>query len=64
MHQIIRLPKTTQIKHATFVYYTNIDLHTTRHLYLHSSVLASYDTLSNLEMDTEFKNLFVRLTIH
>ena len=34
------------------MYYTTIDLHTTRSLQSHSSVLGSYDTLSKLNMDT------------
>jgi hypothetical protein len=53
MNQIIRLTKTTLINNTPSgenIYYTNIDLHTTRNLYLHSSVLASYDTLSNFNM--------------
>jgi hypothetical protein len=63
MNQIIRLTKTTLIKHTPsgdFIYYTNIDLHTTIHLYLHSSVLGSYDTLSNFNMDTIIKTISVR----
>ena len=49
MNQIIRLTKSTLVKDTTdgeYMYYTNIGLHTTRNLYLHSSVLGSYDTLS------------------
>jgi hypothetical protein len=63
MNQIIRLTKTTSIKgtpSGDFSYYTNIDLHTTRNLYLHSSVLGSYDTLSNFNMDTTIKKISVR----
>jgi hypothetical protein len=55
MNQIIRLTNTTLITNTPSgenIYYTNIDLHTTRNLYLHSSVLGSYDTLSNFNMDT------------
>ena len=51
MSQSIRLTKSTIVKDSTdgeYIYYTNIDLHTTRNLYLHSSVLGSYDTLSTL----------------
>ena len=43
-----------------YIYYTTIALHTTRHLYLHSSVLGSYDTLSNFNMDTIIKRISVR----
>jgi hypothetical protein len=63
MTQIIRLTKTTLIKSTPsgdYIYYTNIDLHTTRNLYLHSSVLGSYDTLSNFNMDTIIKKISVR----
>jgi hypothetical protein len=63
MNQIIRLTKTTLINNKPLgenIYYTNIDLHTTRNLYLHSSVLASYDTLSNFNMDTIIKDKNVR----
>jgi hypothetical protein len=63
MNQIIRLTKTTLINNTPLgdnIYYTNIDVHTTRHLYLHSSNLASYDTLSNFNMDTILKKISVR----
>jgi hypothetical protein len=63
MNQIIRLTKTTLIKNTPsgdYIYYTNLDLHTTRNLYLHSSVLASYDTLSNFHMDTIIKKISVK----
>ena len=43
-----------------YIYYTNLDFHTARNLDLHSSVLASYDTLSNFIMDTIIKNKNVR----
>ena len=39
--------------------YTTLDLHTTGNLYSHSSVLASYDTLSSFNMDTSIKNMSV-----
>ena len=57
--QSIRLTKSTIIKDSTdgeYIYYTNIDLHTTRNLYLHSSVLGSYDTLYNFNIDTILQN--------
>ena len=63
MNQIIRLTKSTVIKDSVdgeFTYLTNIDLHTTRNLYLHSSTLGSYDTLSNFGMDTIIKKISVR----
>jgi hypothetical protein len=63
MNQIIRLTKTTLINYTPLgenIYYTNIDLHTTRNFYLHSSVLASYDTLSNFNMDTIILKISVR----
>jgi hypothetical protein len=67
MNQIIRLTKTTLIYNVPsgeHIYYTNIDLHTTRNLYLHSSVLASYDTLIKFNMDTILKKkVFVRTTM-
>ena len=59
MNQVIRWTTTTLIKVTPVwehIYYTNLELHTTRNLYLHSSVLASYDTLSNFNMDTIIKN--------
>ena len=59
MNQIVRLTKLTIVKDTTdgvYIYYTNTDLHTTRNLYLHSSVLGSSDTLSNFNMDTLIKN--------
>lgn len=62
MNNIIRLVKTTLIKTTSLeedIFYTNLDLHTTRNLYLHSSVLASYDTLSNFSMDTIIKKISV-----
>ena len=43
-----------------YIYYTTIGLHTTINLYLHSSVLGSYDTLSNFKMDTIIKKISVR----
>ena len=58
MNQIIRLTKTKLLKTNLLdedIFYTNLDLHTTRNLYLHNSVLASYDTLSNFNMDTIIK---------
>lgn len=62
--QIIRVTKTSQIKHAsTFIYHTNIGLHTTSTLYAHSSMLSSYDTLIKLNMDTIIQTyLFARAT--
>ena len=63
MNNIIRLTKTTTIRTQALegeIFYTNLDLHTTRNLYLHSSVLASYDTLSNFKMDTIIKKICVR----
>ena len=63
MNQIIRLTKSTIVKDSAdgeYIFYTNIDLHTTRNLYLHSSVLGSYDTLSNFNMDTIIKKISVR----
>ena len=65
LSQIIRLTKSTIVKDTAegeYIYYTNIDLHTTRNLYLHSSVLGSYDTLSNFNMDTIIKKIIVRAT--
>ena len=65
MNQVILLTKSTLIEHTPLwehIYYTNLDLHTTRKLYLHSSVLASYDTLSTFDMDTILKNISVRAT--
>ena len=59
MNQIIRLTTTKILKDTTdgeYIYYTTIDLHTTRHLYVHSSVLGAYDTLSNFDMDAALKN--------
>ena len=63
MNQIIRLTKSTIVKDSVdgeYIFYTNIDLHTTRNLYLHSSVLGSYDTLSNFSMDTIIKKISVK----
>ena len=63
MPQTIRLTKTTLITNTPwgeYIYYTNLDLHTTRNLQLHSSALASYDTLFNFNMDTLIKNISVR----
>ena len=54
MNQTIRLTTTKLLKSSSLeedAFYTNLDLHTTRNLYLHSSVLASYDTVSNFKMD-------------
>ena len=58
MNQIIRLTKTKLSKTNLldeYIFYTNLDLQTTITLYLHTSVLASYDTLSNFNMDTIIK---------
>ena len=58
MNQIIRLTKTTLIKHTPsgdFIYYTNLDLHTEKTLHLQNYVLISYDTLSKFNMDTIIK---------
>ena len=54
MNQILRLTKSTtkDTTEGEYIYYANIDLHTTRNLYLHSSGLGSYDTLSNFDIDT------------
>ena len=63
MIQIIRLTKSTIVKDSTdgaYIYYTNIDVHTTRNLHLHSSVLGSCDTLSNFNMGTSIKKISVR----
>ena len=63
MNQIIRSTKTTLITTTSLeedICYTNLNLHTTRTLYLHNSVLASYDTLSNFNMDTLIKKISVR----
>lgn len=63
MNPIMILTKTTQIKHAAqLIDYTNTELRTTMNLYLHTSVLASYDTLSNFNMDTIIKQMSVRIT--
>ena len=62
MNQIIRLTKTKILRNNSmddYIFYTYIDLHTTRNLYLHSSALASYDTLSNFNMDTIIKKISV-----
>ena len=59
MKQGIILTKTTLINHipsGDCIYYTNLDLHTTRNLQLHSYVLISYDTLSKFNMDTMLNN--------
>ena len=45
---------------AEVLLFSDEDLHTTRNLYLHSSVLASYDTLSKFKMDAMFKPISVR----
>ena len=58
MNRIIRLTKTKLLNITSLeedVSDTNLDLHTTRKLYLHSSVLASYDTFSNFHMYTIIK---------
>ena len=63
MNQNIRLTKTTLIQNTLlgeYIYFTNIDLHTTRNSYLHSSVLASYDTLRKFKMDAILKQISVR----
>ena len=60
MNQIIRLTKT--ILCWMKIFFANLDLHNTRDLYLHSSALASYDTLSNFNMDTIIKKISVRAT--
>ena len=63
MSQILRLTKTSLIKHdplGEHIYYTNLDLHTTRTLYLHRNALASYDTLPKSGMHTKIKNISVR----
>ena len=65
MNQVIRLTKSTLIEISPLgehICYTNLDLHTSRNLYLHSSILASYDTLSNFPMDTILKTISVRAT--
>ena len=60
MNQIIILTNTTLTTHTPlgayiYIYETHIDLRATRNLQLHSSALASYDTLSNFNMDTIIK---------
>ena len=58
MNQVIRLTKSTLTKNSLLgehIYYTNLDLHTTSNLLLHSSALASYDTVSNFTMETIIK---------
>ena len=65
MNQVIILTKSTLIKNTPlgeYIYYTNLDLHTTRSLDLHSSVLESYDTLCNFNMDTIINNISVHAT--
>ena len=41
-------------------FYTYLDLHTTRNLYLNSSRLGSYNTVSNFGCDTIIKKIPVR----
>ena len=63
MNQIIRLTKTNLLNSSSLeedVFCTNLDLHTTGNLYVHSSVLASYETLSNFKMDTIIKHIIVQ----
>ena len=63
MNQVIRLTNSTCITISPLGYYicyTNLDSQITRNLYLQSSVLASYDTLSNFNMATIIKNISVR----
>ena len=58
MSRIIWLTKTTLLNNTPvceIIYYANLDLHTPRNIYLHNSVLASYDTLSKFNMDTIIK---------
>ena len=63
MNHSIRLTKTTLITNTPlceYIYYTTLDLHTTRNLDLHSSALSSYDTLSKFNVDTILKTQSVR----
>ena len=64
MTQVIILTKSTMIKSTPlreYIYHTNLDLHTTRHLHLHISGLGSYDTLSNFDLDAIIKNISLRV---
>lgn len=59
INQILRITKTIEITNIRN-FQCDVDLHTTRNLYLHSSVLNSYNIISNFNMDTIIKKIPVR----
>jgi hypothetical protein len=60
MNGVLRLGKSTYMLQETFPYVSYIDLHTTRNLYLTSSCLASYNTISKFENDVIIKQIPVK----
>jgi hypothetical protein len=60
MNGVLRLGKSTYMLQEAFPYVSYIDLHTTRNLYLTSSCLASYNTISNFENDVIIKKIPVK----
>ena len=60
MNGILRIDKTTQLTLASPTYTAYIDLHATRNLYLTSSAMASYNTMSNFKNDVIIKKIPVR----
>jgi hypothetical protein len=60
MNGVLRIGKTTYMLTEAAPYKAYIDLNTTRNLYLTSSCLASYNTISNVDNDVSVKMIPVK----
>ena len=60
MNGILRIGTDTYKLSAAAPYVSNIDLHTIRNLYITSSTLANYNTVSNFDNDVIIKKIAVR----
>ena len=60
MNGILRIGTDTHKLSAAAPYVSNIDLHTIRNLYITSSTLANYNTISNFDNDVIIKKIAVR----
>jgi hypothetical protein len=60
MNGVLRIGKYSYLLQPAFPYKAYIDLHTTRNLYITSSTLASYNTVSNFGNDVIIKKVAVK----
>ena len=60
LNGVLRIGKYSYLLQEAFPYVAYIDLHTTRNLYITSSTLASYNTVSNFSNDVIIKKVAVK----